>query len=209
MMTSRPPVELLEREDALATLEHAYADARAGEGRLVLPSGEAGIGKSALVRASCSTAAPERLLVGACDGLRTPRALGPLLDIAAAVGGRLQEAVGSGQPVHVVFDALLEALRSRRGTVVVLEDVHRADEATLDVLGRLGRRVETLGVLVLVTYRAEEVPRTHPLRIVLGYLATVSGVVRLELEALSPAAVARLAAPFGEMPILDPPSLDA
>jgi predicted ATPase len=194
----RSPVELLlERDDALATLERALADARRGDGRLVLISGEAGIGKSALVRAFCLAAVRDRLLVGASDGLRTPSPLGPLKDIAATVGGRLEDAVGSGQAVHVVFDALLRELRSRRATVVVLEDVHRADEATLDIVGRLGRRIERLSALVVVTYRAEEVPRTHPLRIVVGELASVSGVVRLELESLSPAAVARLAGPFG------------
>ena len=194
---SSPCAELLEREDASAVLAEAFAEARRGEGRLVFVSGEAGIGKTALVRAFCASAAPERLLIGACDGLRTPRPLGPFVDIAAAVGDRLGEAVASGQPVHDVFDAFIEELRSTRGAVVLLDDVHRADEATLDVLGRLGRRVESLGALVLVTYRGDELTRTHPLRLVLGDLATVPGVVRLQLEPLSREAVAQLASPHG------------
>jgi DNA-binding CsgD family transcriptional regulator len=190
-------VELLERENALATLEEALADARSGRGRLVLVSGEAGIGKTALVRAFCSRSAPARLLAGACDGLRTPRPLGPVADIAGAVGGGLEKAVAAGRPAHVVLDAFLGELRAGRDTVVVLEDVHRADEATLDILGQLGRRVEPLGALIVVTYRADELPRTHPLRIVLGDLATVAGVVRVGLERLSPEAVAELAAREG------------
>jgi DNA-binding CsgD family transcriptional regulator len=194
---SSPSAELLEREGASSVLVRAFADARRGEGRLVFVSGDAGIGKTALVRAFCSSAAPERLLIGACDGLRTPRPLGPLVDIAATVGGRLEEAVTSGQPVHEVFDAFIEELRSSRGAVAVLEDVHRADEATLDILGGLGRRVERLGAFVIVTYRADELLRTHPLRLVLGDLATVPGVVRLELEPLSRDAVAQLAGPHG------------
>lgn len=194
---SSPSVELLEREGASSVLARAFADASRGEGRLVFVSGDAGIGKSALVRAFCSSTAPERLLIGACDGLRTPRPLGPLVDIAATVGGGLEEAVASGQPLHGVYDAFVAALRSSRGAVVVLEDVHRADEATLDILGRLGRRVERLGTLVVATYRADELPRTHPLRVVLGDLATVPGVVRLRLEPLSPQAVALLAGPHG------------
>lgn len=196
-LVARRPAELLEREDALAMLEGAIADARRGEGGLVLISGEAGVGKSALVRAFCSVAVHDRVLVGACDGLRTPRPLGPVVDIAAAVGGALADVVASEQPVHVVFDALLDELRASRGTIVVVEDVHRADEATLDVLGRLARRVERLGVLVLATYRDDELPRTHPLRVVVGDLTTVASVVRLALEPLSPAAVAELADPYG------------
>jgi DNA-binding CsgD family transcriptional regulator len=194
---SSPSAELLEREGPSSVLARAFADARRGEGRLVFVSGEAGIGKTALVRVFCSSVAPERLLIGACDGLRTPRPLGPLVDIAATVGGRLEEAVASGAPVHEVFDAFIEELRFSRGVVAVLEDVHRADEATLDILGGLGRRVERLGAFVVVTYRADELPRTHPLRVVLGDLATVPGVVRLELEPLSRDAVAQLAGPHG------------
>ncbi|HET8607522.1 MAG TPA: AAA family ATPase [Gaiellaceae bacterium] len=189
--------DLLERADAFAALEEALAAARHGEGRLVFVSGDAGIGKSALVRAFCASCAGERILIGACDGLRTPRPLGPLVDIAAAVGGPLEQAVAAGDTALSAFDALVDELRSQPDTVVVLEDVHWADEATLDILGLLGRRVEQLGALVVATYRSDELTRTHPLRIVLGDLATVEGIVRLHLEPLSAEAVAELAAPHG------------
>ncbi|HEX3057656.1 MAG TPA: AAA family ATPase [Gaiellaceae bacterium] len=174
---------LLERETPFAVLEDALAAARRGAGRLVFVSGDAGIGKSALVRAFCADAG-SRVLVGACDGLRTPRPLGPFVDMGL-----------EGETTRSVFDALFHALASSPGTVAVIEDVHWADEATLDVLGLLGRRVEKLGALVVVTYRADELTRTHPLRIVLGDLATVTGVARVRLEPLSAAAVAELAAP--------------
>src|SRR5262249_35814767 len=78
-----------------------------------------------------------------------------------------------------------------------IEDVHRADEATLEILGLLGRRVEQLGTLVLATYRDEELPRAHPLRMLLGDLATLAAIVRVTLERLSPAAAARLREPYG------------
>jgi DNA-binding CsgD family transcriptional regulator/tetratricopeptide (TPR) repeat protein len=189
---------LLERDDVFATLEDAYAAALRGEGRLVLVSGDAGIGKSALVRAFCSRrAAAGRILLGSCDGLRTPRPLGPFVDIGASVGGRLEQAVTAGDDAQSVFDALFDELRSHEGTVVVVEDVHWADEATLDILGLLSRRVERLGALVVVTYRTDELRRTHPLRIVLGNVATAAGVIRLHLVPLSPNAVAELAAPHG------------
>jgi DNA-binding CsgD family transcriptional regulator len=190
--------DLLERDEAFAALEDFFASARRGEGRLVFVSGDAGVGKSALVRAFCSRRASKtRILSGACDGLRTPRALGPLVDIGAVVGGELEQVVIADAGAQSVFDALLDELRSNGGdTVVLVEDVHWADEATLDILGLLGRRIEQVGVLVVATYR-DELPRTHPLRVVLGDLATVPGVVRLHLEPLSPDAVGELAAPHG------------
>jgi DNA-binding CsgD family transcriptional regulator len=196
VVSGPPQAELLEREQACAALETAFSDARAGGGRLVLVSGEAGIGKTALVRSFCSRF-ERRPLAGACDGLRTPRPLGPIADIAGEIGGPLEQAIASGEPVHVVFDALVGELRSSPARIVVLEDLHRADEASLEIVALLARRVEQLGVLVLATYRADELPRTHPLRVVLGDLATTAAVVRVPLEPLSPGAVASLAAPHG------------
>jgi DNA-binding CsgD family transcriptional regulator len=189
--------ELLEREEAIGTLEDALASTRGGEGRLVLVSGDAGVGKTALVRAFCSRVSGARVLVGACDGLRTPRPLGPFVDIADRLGGRLAELVTESAAPRSVFAALVAELHDEAGAIVVVEDVHWADEATLDTLRVLGRRVEQVGALVVVTYRADELPRTHPLRIVLGDLATAAGVVRLRLAPLSAAAVAELAAPYG------------
>lgn len=191
------PAGLLEREGAVVTLEEAFAAARRGEGRLVLVSGETGVGKSALVDAFCSDVGRGQVLAGACEGLWTPRPLGPFADIAAAVGGRLEQVVAAQEPVQSLFEALVGELRSRRDAVLVLEDVHWADEATLDVLRLLGRRIEPLGSLAVATYRSDELPRTHPLRVVLGDLATAAGIVRLQLEPLSPEAVAELAGPYG------------
>jgi DNA-binding CsgD family transcriptional regulator/tetratricopeptide (TPR) repeat protein len=188
--------DLLEREGAVALLEQALVATRTGGGSLVFVSGDAGVGKTALVRAFCSHSAREaRVLVGACDGLRTPRPLGPFADIARMTGGRLGQLVSEGGTGGSVFDALADELRGPDHTVIVLEDLHWADEATLDTLGLLGRRVEQLSALVLATYRSDELPLTHPLRIVLGDLATAGSVFRVQLEPLSPAAVADLVGP--------------
>jgi DNA-binding CsgD family transcriptional regulator len=138
-----------------------------------------------------------RILSGGCDPLFTPRPLGPLLVVAESAGGELEQVVERGVLPHEVVAALARELRARGPTVFVLEDVHWADEATLDVLRLLARRVDSVPALVVASYRDDELSRTHPLRIVLGELATNQAVRRLKLGALSPAAVARLAEPHG------------
>jgi len=185
-------VSLLERSDALAQLEAARDRARAGPaGRLVMVGGEAGVGKTSLARAFCPDA-----LRGNCDPLFTPRPLGPIIEIAERLGGDLAALVDGEAPPHRVASALLDELATAAPAIVVLEDVHWADEATLDVLRLLARRVST-GVLVVCTYRDDELTREHALRLVLGELATAGTVERLRLEPLSPAAVAELAGAAG------------
>lgn len=186
---------LLEREPFLDALDEWYAEAAVGQGRLVLISGEAGIGKTALVRSYCRRRAGKtRVLWGACDGLRTPRPIGPLLDIAATGSGPLAEAVARSEQPHGCFAALVEELDTITPAIMVLEDLHWADEATLDVLTMLGHRADTVGALVICTYRDDELAAAHPLRAVLGELRASSGVRRLTLSPLSLAAVAELAA---------------
>lgn len=186
---------LLERERFFAALDEWYAETAAGHGRLVFISGEAGIGKTALAQRYCQRRAGEaRVLWGACDGLRTPRPLGPLLDIAAAAPGPLADAVARSEQPHGCFAALAEELSAHPPAIVVVEDVHWADEATLDVLMMLGRRADTVPALMIATHRDDELPAAHPLRAVLGELHATSGVRRLALPPLSRAAVAELAA---------------
>ena len=91
-------VGLLERSEQLDALDgHLAAVREQGRGRLVLIAGEAGIGKTALVRAFCGAAAAAAVLWGACDALFTPRPLGPFVDIAERAGGELGAAVGRGR----------------------------------------------------------------------------------------------------------------
>jgi DNA-binding CsgD family transcriptional regulator/tetratricopeptide (TPR) repeat protein len=190
-----PAGDFLERGDALAALENALAHVRDRSlGRLLFIGGEAGVGKTVLLRRfSDRQADSARILWGACDALITPRPLGPFLDIAEATGDELQELVENGAKPHQVTTALLRELAVRVPTVVVLEDVHWADEATLDVLRLLGRRVGGVPALVLASYRDDELERTHPLRILLGELGTGETVGRLKVDPLSPEAVASLA----------------
>ncbi len=205
MSTVTLPTDLLERAAHLETLAESYATVAAtAQGRLALVHGEAGIGKTALVRRFCDDhAASPRLLWGACDALFTPRPLGPILDIAAGGGAELAALDPEDAQPYEVAAALMAELRANAPTVLVVEDLHWADEATLDVVRLIGRRVETVHALVVATYRDDELALGHPLRIVLGELGTSSSVDRLDVGPLSPQAVADLAAPHG----LDPGEL--
>jgi tetratricopeptide (TPR) repeat protein len=187
--------ELLERSEDLSLLQAALAAVgpRAG-GKLVLVSGEAGVGKTALLRHFCAEQRPApRILWGSCDALLTPRPLGPLLDIAESAGGELQELVGGGARPYQVVSALMRELGGRDATIVVLEDMHWADEATLDAMRVLGRRIGTAPALVLASYRDDELDRFHPLRIVIGELGGGATIERLRVDPLSVAAVSDLA----------------
>ncbi len=186
---------LLERDEALEKLEHGLASVvSAREGRLALVRGEAGIGKTALVKHfSGEHAGDSRVLLGTCDSLFTPRPLGPMVDIARSATGDLGRLVEDGATPHQVAMELLEEL-SATTTLLVVEDVHWADEATLDVLRLLGRRIDQVPALVLATYRDDELDRLHPLRTVLGELANAHGVLRISLSPLSRSAVDQLAA---------------
>jgi DNA-binding SARP family transcriptional activator/DNA-binding CsgD family transcriptional regulator/tetratricopeptide (TPR) repeat protein len=194
--TARPAP--LERDEPLRLLDELRT---ADGGRFALVSGEAGVGKSTLVAAFAARAASGvRLLWGACDALLTPRELGALHDVARDAGGSLAAALAAHAPREEVFAAVLDALDAPPGTpraVLVIEDVHWADGATLDLLTFLGRRIARLRALVVVTYRDDEVGEEHPLR---AALATVPRevLVRLPLAALSAGAVAELARRAGQ-----------
>jgi DNA-binding CsgD family transcriptional regulator/tetratricopeptide (TPR) repeat protein len=184
--------ELLERSEQLAAADRLLAEAWEGRGRLLLAGGEAGVGKTTFAR-EVVRGRRARVLWGGCDALFTPRPLGPVLDIAEEVGGQLAQLAAGGASAHEVAGALVRELRTAPRTIVVLEDLHWADEATLDVLRLVGRRIETLPALILMTARTDELDPAHPFRVVLGELAASRVVVRLELEPLSPEAVADLA----------------
>ncbi|GGM26227.1 AAA family ATPase [Dactylosporangium sucinum] len=197
--------ELWERAGALDTLDRQAHDA-VHSGRIVLVAGEAGIGKSALVLEFARRCGPPaRMLWGACDPLVTPRALGPLHDIARQTGGQLAERLRTGTSADDVFAAVLTELSGpqhrRRLTVFVLEDVHWADEATLDLLLFLGRRLDRLPVLLIVTFRDDEIGAVHPLRRALSALPQAS-VRRVALAPLSADCVAEKARAAGRDPAL-------
>lgn len=191
-------MELLERESHLAALLEYAGEAASGSGRLVLVSGEAGVGKTSLLERAERDLTGSSWTWGACDPLSTPRPLGPLLDLAPRLDPRLDEFCRQRAPRDRIFDATVAALsRPDPFRVMVVEDAHWADDATLDLLRFLGRRVRHLPSLVVVTYRDDELAPNGPLRDALGQLAGQRSTRRIDLPALSERGVARLAAGSG------------
>jgi predicted ATPase len=183
---------LYERAELLGRLASLQRDARRGPGRLVLVSGEAGIGKTSLVDAFCrEQPAPGLVLWGACDAITPPRAFGPLADIADIVGGPLAHALTASDRDGVLHAFL--ALLRRRHLVLVIEDIHWADDATLDLLRVVGRRLRGMAVLMIGTYREEEVGDDHPLRLALGDLPA-QVVSEIKVPPLSEGAIETMAA---------------
>ena len=195
---SESSTALLEREAPLAALRAALAESVAGRGSLVFIGGEAGVGKTTLVRAFCAEASSHaRVLWGACDPLSTPRPLGPFVEVAAEARGPLQQAMERGASPYEIVESLSATIQREPNTVLVVEDVHWADEATLDVLRLLARKIERERMLAVATYRDDELDREHPLRVALGVIATRPAVGRLPVAPLSRPAVTILAASAG------------
>lgn len=189
-----PAVTLLERESQLGSLLQYADEARARAGRLVLVSGEAGVGKSALLEELQHRLPDATWAWGACDGLFTPRPLAPLHDIAREIGGGLLETVHPSSSRDEIFDAVLQMAATADGlTVLVVEDAQWADEATLDLLRFLARRLARLPVLLLVTFRDDALAPNDPLRVALGELAGQRHTRRIDLPPLTASGVRRLA----------------
>lgn len=138
----------------------------------------------------------ERYFDSVRDPLFAPRPLGPLRDLATVTGGPLAAIVADGAKSFDVAAALLSELRRGGPAVLVLEDMHWADEATLDVIRFIARRIEQVPVLLALSYRDDQLERDHPLRVVLGDLPGTARVARVELAGLTQKAVATLAAPL-------------
>jgi DNA-binding CsgD family transcriptional regulator/tetratricopeptide (TPR) repeat protein len=185
-------VELLEREAELEVLTGALAEAAAGRGGVVVVAGEAGIGKSALVgRFVAGLDGTATVLVGSCDDLSVPRPFAPFRDLAGSVAPALAQAISSGARPHETYLLLLEELEGPRPTVLVLEDVHWADGATLDAATFVARRIGALPALLVLTLREGETPSGEALDAMLG-AAAGAGATFVQLRPLSQEAVAAL-----------------
>jgi DNA-binding CsgD family transcriptional regulator/tetratricopeptide (TPR) repeat protein len=197
-------MELIERTPHLTALHDKYKDMSAGEGHCIMLSGEAGIGKTALVRAFCQEHRHHaKVYVGTCDALFTPRPLAPVYDViwqiweddwkkespASAIPGQ----PGPAEDRSSLFTDFLQRFDQQPGpSLLVFEDIHWADEATIDFIKFLGRRITRFRCLFILTWRDEEVPLGHPLKQLLGQLPPHL-FTRLQLPPLSRTAVENLA----------------
>jgi DNA-binding CsgD family transcriptional regulator len=194
---------LVERDAALQALHRWWREAVAGEGRIVLVGGDAGAGKTVLIRGfGEQLPVGTRVQWGSCDAMSTPPALGPIFDMAADLPPSVTGQLGEGSDPVQLRRAFLDQLGERReGTLVVVEDAHWADEATLDLLRYLGRRLQRHPAMVVVTYRRDDVGPRHALRVWAGDISSSVSIRRLDVPPLTPAAVAWLAEGSGLDPI--------
>jgi DNA-binding CsgD family transcriptional regulator/tetratricopeptide (TPR) repeat protein len=186
-------MDLVERDAALHILTDRLSRVASAGGHTVLVSGEAGIGKTSLLHALAGQRGPAVLWWGACDALQTPHPLAPLHDIARSSDAGFAALLGVHSERALLFDAVLRELqRSDRATLIVIEDVHWADDATLDLLKFLGRRIDRAPCLLVLSYRDDELTPTHRLRQLTGELPA-SLVTRIDVPRLSQEAVELLA----------------
>ena len=186
-------MELLERQAQLAELTRLLHEAGTGDGKIALVSGEAGAGKSALVEQfSRQSARMARVLWGHSDALQTSRVLGPVNELVAGLALPNDAALEPAPSRERLFSLLLERLSPPHPlTLVVLEDLHWADEATLDFVRFLGRRIQRTRCLLIATYRDDEQTPGHLLRAVIGDL-TGQHATRFPMPPLSLRAIEEL-----------------
>ncbi|HET8627905.1 MAG TPA: AAA family ATPase [Thermomicrobiales bacterium] len=197
---SSPPLVGRAREQA--ALRDHLAAALAGRGSLVLVGGEAGIGKTALCEVVCAEAITRgaRVAAGRCYDLSETPPYGPWREALAALSGKPGlpplpdalagmsggEGIAGQEALHVQVRAFLAASSAERPLVLLLDDLHWADPASLDLLRSIGRRLGALPLVLLVTYRTDELSRWHPLFQLLPALVRESAATRLDLRPLEP-----------------------
>jgi DNA-binding CsgD family transcriptional regulator/tetratricopeptide (TPR) repeat protein len=210
--------EFIGREHELGSLDAAFAGAAAGNQRVVLVGGDAGIGKSALLRVFLARARSDgaRVFVGECSETEATRPFGPFVDVLrAAIAGlpraAVEQSLGEGARelvrflpewssardsvptvgeddryrTHESFAAFFADLARATPIAIAIEDLHWGDPATLELVPYLARKLGGQRVLLLATYRSDELSRLHPLRPVIHEIERMPHAARLVLGRLS------------------------
>ncbi|HYJ38505.1 MAG TPA: AAA family ATPase, partial [Chitinophagaceae bacterium] len=187
-------MELIERAGFLSVLHSRFENVAEGEGHCVFVSGEAGIGKTSLLKAFAKELKQDaNIFQGTCDALFTPRPLAPIYDIWLQMRNDLPDYSGNIEDRTSFFTRFFHELKNQPGiSLLIFEDIHWADEATLDFIKFLARRIAQLRCLFILTYRDNEIHSRHPLRNVLGHLSADS-LTRIQLPPLSKQAVDKMA----------------
>ncbi len=191
-------MELIEREGFLALLQKQFEDIVSGEGHCIFITGEAGIGKTSLVKEFCKKKKEECTIYrGACDGLFTPRPLAPLYDILWQVNKERWPVTPSNEERSALFANFFQELSTKKERLImVFEDIHWADEGTLDFVKFFARRISHLPCLFIVTFRDDEIHSRYPLRQVLSQLPPDS-FTKIKVTPLSKEAVSTMAVEKG------------
>src|SRR4030095_15965426 len=191
-------MDLIERDEFLNVMRKKFDDVVTGEGHCILIAGEAGIGKTSITKAFCKSVEHRcEIYQGTCDALFIPRPLGPVLDIIWQIPGvNWTETLNAADKSALFSRFLYELANKEKPSIIVFEDIHWADEATLDFIKFLARRISRIHCLFVLTYRDDEVHIQHPLRNVLGQLPSDS-FTRLQLTPLSLKGVEELSAERG------------
>ena len=166
------PAPVIERDREFEVLAHLGAQAKSGEGSIVLVTGEAGIGKTTLINEYRKKFAHTyKFFVGASDPLAAPTPFGPIFEMAPlfdpSVKSLLKTTDSRLEIIEAVFADIAEASPT---PVLVFEDIHWADSETLDFLSYVGRRISILPCLIILTYRNDEVEANSALQVTLGEL---------------------------------------
>ena len=188
-MITRPVLcrSFVGRREELAFLRERRLEAGSAHGSLILISGDAGLGKSRLVSEVCDALAYSRwrIAVGQCTEF-PGRPFGPVLEILRRLEptfSGLEPAASKREQLEQLTEAFV-ALAARKALLLVIEDLHWADAATLDLLAHLGPRLATMRVLVLATYRPDALHPENPATAAIAKIARSAQASRIDLAPL-------------------------